>query len=343
MSDEADITGKGRDIMLPPEGNPFDKSAAAQGTRAGKAASAPAAEAGEAAMNAAQEPHDLSPEDIAAMFPSAHTDRDTIPGVREAAGDDATPVGALPLAQAMSTGVPDDSAVGVGAAGAPPQLADTSLGAPATIDFNAGPAADIRPPPRMGVPDDSAVGVPAAAAMDAFADAPALADTAAPAAMDGGATMAAPQQPAAPGFQPFNPFAPASPASGAPAAAPAAAPTASSPAASSARAAASASDAASSASAAADSAASAGTDAANALIATLSGSDAPFPPRRADVTEDDVLLGMLVTDDRINQLWQRIDSAERKVINHEDMNRDKRQASLNSVKTARNLMLGSRR
>ncbi len=364
MSDEADIIGKGRDIMLPPEGNPFDKSAAAQGTRAGKAAFAPAvgaADAADAAMNAAEEPHDLGPEDVAAMFPSAHADRDTIPGARAVAGKiaiggdggDAIPAGAVPLAEAISIAASSSGAITAPAgdagipltigAGSPPQPAEASLGAPAAINFNAGPAADIQPPPRMGVPDDSAVGAPAAAATGAFAAAPALVEAAAPAAMDGGAAMAAPQQPNAPGFQPFNPFAPASSASGAPAAAPAAAPIASSPAASSARAAASASDAAGSASDAADSAASASTDAANALIATLSGSDAPFPPRRADVTEDDKLLGMLVTDDRINQLWQRIDSAERKVINDEDMNQDRREVSLDSIKTARNLMLGGRK
>jgi len=65
--DEGSVKGKGPAVMLPSRGNPFDNQAAA----------AP----GEAAPRGAEtmasiEPRDLSPDDLAALFPASHSDRE---------------------------------------------------------------------------------------------------------------------------------------------------------------------------------------------------------------------------------------------------------------------------
>lgn len=79
MSDNPTIAGKGREILLPPEGNPFDR----EGGRAssddtaryfGKTASSPTV------AGFGDEPMDLAPEDIAARFPSEPDERNAIPG-----------------------------------------------------------------------------------------------------------------------------------------------------------------------------------------------------------------------------------------------------------------------
>ncbi len=91
MSDDANLTGRGADILLPPQGNPFkrppesDSSAADPGM--GKAALAGAPAAVEDGVGGVEEPADLSPADIAAMFPATQDERNTVPS----GGDPATP------------------------------------------------------------------------------------------------------------------------------------------------------------------------------------------------------------------------------------------------------------
>ena len=68
MSEEFNLTDKGADILLPPQGNPF-KSAPAGEAAADKAAGA----------GGLEEPIDLSPADIAAMFPSTQDERNDVP------------------------------------------------------------------------------------------------------------------------------------------------------------------------------------------------------------------------------------------------------------------------
>ena len=99
MSEDADLTGRGADILLPPQGNPFKSPSGGDspadltpaeveariGPPAGQAkaaaAGAPGAEKG---VGGLEEPADLSPEDIAAMFPSTQDERNAIPDAEPA-------------------------------------------------------------------------------------------------------------------------------------------------------------------------------------------------------------------------------------------------------------------
>jgi hypothetical protein len=78
--DEGSVKGKGPAVMLPARGNPFDQQTSA---------SSSAAPQGAAAM-AAIEPRDLSPDDLAALFPTSHSDRDVPSPVGAGATMDAT-------------------------------------------------------------------------------------------------------------------------------------------------------------------------------------------------------------------------------------------------------------
>src|SRR5574341_174201 len=86
MSDEANIIGKGREILLPPQGNPFKKentadepkdlSPAEIAARFGGASAEPTASVG-----GTGEPSDLSPADVAALFPATADERNALPSL----------------------------------------------------------------------------------------------------------------------------------------------------------------------------------------------------------------------------------------------------------------------
>src|SRR5262245_9314914 len=67
-TDEGSVKGKGPAVMLPSRGNPFDP----------KTSTGEAGPQGAAAL-AALEPRDLSPDELAALFPTAHSDREAAP------------------------------------------------------------------------------------------------------------------------------------------------------------------------------------------------------------------------------------------------------------------------
>src|ERR1051326_6622125 len=67
QDDEGSVKGKGPAVMLPARGNPFDA----------KTATAPGAALPQGAeTTAALEPRDLSADDLAALFPTSHSDRE---------------------------------------------------------------------------------------------------------------------------------------------------------------------------------------------------------------------------------------------------------------------------
>lgn len=72
MPNDASLTGKGRDILLPKHGNPFKKTDSVESA---------------AAITTADEPLEVSPADLAARFPSAHDDRNILPTTTNAARD----------------------------------------------------------------------------------------------------------------------------------------------------------------------------------------------------------------------------------------------------------------
>ena len=72
MPNDASLTGKGRDILLPKHGNPFKKTDSIESS---------------SAITTADEPLEVSPADLAARFPSAHDDRNILPTSSNAARD----------------------------------------------------------------------------------------------------------------------------------------------------------------------------------------------------------------------------------------------------------------
>jgi hypothetical protein len=67
MSEDSNLTDKGADILLPPQGNPF--KSAPEGKAVGASDGA----------GDSDEPADLSPADVAAMFPSTQDERNNVP------------------------------------------------------------------------------------------------------------------------------------------------------------------------------------------------------------------------------------------------------------------------
>jgi hypothetical protein len=61
------------------------------------------------------------------------------------------------------------------------------------------------------------------------------------------------------------------------------------------------------------------------------------------VAEDESMLAMLVTDERIETLWQRIETAERLAVEDEASLPNKRVTNLENLKSARNLLLGGKK
>jgi hypothetical protein len=68
------------------------------------------------------------------------------------------------------------------------------------------------------------------------------------------------------------------------------------------------------------------------------GIDLPKPP----VEEQADMLKLLVTDERLEKLWQRIDVAEDKAIHDNHLGPKERSAAMDNIRGARNLILGGR-
>lgn len=224
MSDDsANIKGRGREILLPPEGNPFDKSAASRSAMMGKAGRPAAPDEpqdlspsnlGLAFGDMDDEIKDLTPDDMAARFPSLHDDRNVVPG---AAADEPAPAPPLMRTGAKPFGAPVETA-----------SSDNALSATPPARFG------IAQPPSGGDGQD------------------ALSESEPPQAVTGAY---------------------------------------------------------------------------------------PLPP----VAEDDAIVAKLVTDQRIDALWVRIESAEKLAVLDASSLPAQRIANLENVKAARNLLLGGRK
>lgn len=261
MSDNPTIAGKGRSILLPPEGNPFDKnapppvgdSAPAEESqpRYGKAAFAPQpSEFGE-------EPMDLTPADIAALYPSSHDDRNAVPGAS------AEPAGPG-IRKSKSSFIPET------------------------------PPAD---PAAMG----------ADAAMPPMPTTPPAAEASAPSSV---------------GFQPSNPFVRAATASSLASVPPVEPPS----------------------TALNRSGAAYQSEAERLSAAPGPGGGAPtaalpVPP----VPEDAEIISLIITDERVKELWARIEAAEHAAVSDENSTPSRMQTNLENLKGARNLLLGGRK
>ncbi len=283
MSDDsANIKGRGREILLPPEGNPFDKSPATRAAMMGKAGR-PAVPDESQDFSPADfgdmddEVKDLTPDDIAARFPSSHDDRNVIPG---GAADE--PAIAPPIMRK-----------GANPFGAPVETTPTGT------TYSA-PAADVLVPAPAPMPE---------MAVSSFMAPPPPPADSAPALMS--APQAASLVPAPTGFQAVNPF------SRAPSASPSARFGIAQP--------------------------SSGGDSPDLLDESdtaqpLTG-DFPLPP----VEEDEAMVKKIVTYQRIEELWARIEAAENLAVLDANSLPAQRIANLENVKAARNLLLGGRK
>jgi len=364
MSDEANIVGKGHEILLPPQGNPFDRNKG--GEPMAKTKAAPADEprdlspADIAARFAGPDPApmgvvgdeimDLTPEDIAARFPTHHDDRNRIPGV---ADDEPVlpPVSPQPpvIASApprrigkMDEGmveppVPAVEPVATAESATPSAAIDddrpiisTESPMPDTVAVEPSAALDDSPITSTEVPLPDAV-----AAMPLMAEpTPLVQPEVAPMAPPERMTMAditptspndadvlppaptpetvAPPTPVV-GFKPLNPFAttPARQYS-------IAQPVSASP-----------DDISDSESLGLDEG-----------VSTQGAAGAyALPP----VVEDESMVSRLITDERVDQLWQRIDAAEKQAVSDDSSLPHQRTANLENLKAARNLLLGGRK
>jgi hypothetical protein len=302
MSAESSVAGKGAEIMLPPQGNPFKKDQSAKATKAGAATPAEDAPRDLSPAGADEEPMDLTPEDIAARFPSAHDERNVLPSAPAEADSDRTPIfNKAPRFDLEPEPVMAAPAVTTVEA-VPPPLAASELAVPEPL---AATLVDSMPAP---MPES----VPVAEAAAPIEAAPA---------------MSAPTV----GFQPYNPFAPTSepPAVSEPAAPPASAivpAPVTSPA------------------------------LPRAMPPTPTTVDVGQPDEidrlagrgvspfdlKTPVTENEFILQMLITDERIAELWERIEKAERAVIQNENTLPKQREENLENLKAARNLLLGGK-
>lgn len=333
MSDESSVAGKGAEIMLPPQGNPFKKD---EPPKASKSVGTPAEGVPPAGLE--EEPMDLTPEDIAARFPSTQDERNAVP---VASGDAAASVETATSGDVATPGVVDSAR--------PPVL-------------NKAPRFDLEPTPSLetfaATPMDAAASPPMAATFEAPAEP--IMVTESMAASETAATpvdsMAAPISESIPpiesaptasaptvGFQPYNPFAsapdagaPSAPALGAPASEPAAtreisptvAPVSTPP--------------APPRQGSGSTAVSVDVDRPDE-IDRLTGRGVTLDFVKTPVTEDEFILQMLITDERVDELWDRIEKAEKMAINDENTSPKQRSENLESLKIARNLLLGGKR
>jgi hypothetical protein len=399
MSDEADIRGKGSEILLPSRGNPFKKGGPADEPKdlnpAELSAQFDGAEVdASAGMPALAEPADLSPAEVAALFPASADERNLIP-VAAAPQDHVSDLdGTLPpslsddevaalLADGLAGTLSADPAPARPAARAryetlvatarardgEPRVdisafdPDAAIGRPRTtaraartvgkVDLAAfDPDAPVGTSStlvhdRAGTVEDRPVGEPADAssikadvvAVDASVTlaelSPMSSPSDSPSALPPAGEIASGSSAAPnPGFKPFDPFAPASDAG-------AAAPV--EPAATAVAAVAAVTPAAGEGAVAVVSATAVAAPASDILSESLSRHDSLSARAITHVPEEDSMLSMLVTDSRIDQLWDRIEAAERAAVADMASLRDRRFDNLENLKIARNLLLGGRK
>lgn len=390
MPNDASLTGKGRDILLPKHGNPFKKTGSAEPT---------------SAITTANEPSEISPADLAARFPSAHSDRNILPTSSSAARDlapsdvaklfgssgaavsssatikstAAAPVtaspGSEPIHRSQSMGATEDPNTKVFDSSwlqAPPMI--TATGAEEALPANDAedeiplvgiltpekPAAPPQPakPPVAATPSSSpsirrpttimpftpsmtpstSQPKPVESKPSTASPAPSLAERLTPPPAKPADT---PAKPADAGFKPANPFAsaeakppsaptPASPLAGADASGAlvnfAAGSSPSQPATTSP----SASMARLSFSALSDPLAS--------RSSRIDGSGLVTPP----VVEQEAMIKFLITDERVDELWRRIDAAEKRAVGDNNLGSGERREALDNIRGARNLLLGGK-
>jgi hypothetical protein len=329
MSDESSIVGRGREILLPPQGNPFARDQAARQLPADEPQDLSPADiaarfAAAEPADAGDEPVDLTPDDLAARFPSHHDDRNKIPG---AADDDLPPpvsmpgpaprrIGKIdeglaePVAEPASTGVFDDTPIVSTEAPMPEPMAEAAAvlpSEPPPTPMMAEPAspavAEVAPPERIAMPEITSAVMSEAPAPPAEAQpAPPIPET------------ATPSTPAV-GFQPYNPF------GGEPKPAPQfgiAQPVATSP----------------------DDLSGHESLGLDEGISTQGATGAyALPP----VVEDESMVERLITNERVDQLWRRIETAEKQAVSDDSSLPHQRTANLENLKAARNLLLGGRK
>lgn len=321
MSDDTSVVGKGAEIMLPPQGNPFKKD---QSPKASKGAGAPsgdepadlspadvAAKFGSPA-GSDEEPMDLSPEDIAARFPSTADERNAVPSAAVDTDSARTPVfnkaprfDLEPTPSSETPAVIPVDAVPLPVTATTATMADSMRAASETAVAPADSMAASMPEPA-----------PVTEAVVSMESAPAM-------------SAPTPSTPAV-GFQPYNPFAPAAEPSAlsepTAASVPAVAPVPATPPA-------------------------LPRQGGSAVIAVevrpdeldqLTKPSGTLDYAKTPVTEDEFILQMLVTDERIDELWERIDKAERVAISDDNSLQDQREENLESLKIARNLLMGGR-
>lgn len=325
MSDDSTIIGRGREVLLPPQGNPFTKGGSGEEPKdlspteiaARFGGTTPAALAGESA----NEPTDLQPEDIAALFPSSHDERNAIPRAAAEASSppavaDLSPADIAAMFPAPAETTPPPARIDIAAfnpdatIGQPktPDISSTTMRADAA-SLKADAASTEIPTPNMPFTPTEPFAMPDTAD-SAFTTA--STPEAAPAATSAPAEAPSP----AVGFKPINPFAPAV---AKPEASPAPTPVygIASPA---------ASDAPDDVSE-------------NASRPKTTSGQYPVPP----VAEEKDMVEKLITDERVEQLWQRIEAAEKAVVADVNSLPAQRTASLENLKAARNLLLGGRK
>lgn len=385
MPNEASLTGKGRDILLPKHGNPFKKTDSPES----------------AAAITTDEPLEVSPADLAARFPSAHDDRNILPTTANAARDLApadvatlfassgaaasssatikstapAPTTASPESEpvhrSQSMGTTEDPNTKVFDSSwlqAPPMITATGFeeAMPAHDAEDEIPLVGILTPEKPAAPPQAAAAPVAASPsspsirrpttimpftpsmtpstsqpkpVESKPSAPSLAErlTPPPAVVSAPAKPAE-AKPADAGFKPANPFAtseakpPTAPASP-PAAMDAGGalidfaagsspsqPSSSSPSLSMSRL---------SFSALSDPLAASASQINSAL---------PTPP----VVEQEAMIKFLITDERVDELWRRIDAAEKRAVGDNNLGSGERREALDNIRGARNLLLGGK-
>ncbi len=390
MPNDASLTGKGRDILLPKHGNPFKKTGSAEPT---------------SAITTANEPSEISPADLAARFPSAHSDRNILPTSSSAARDlapsdvaklfgssgaaasssatikstaaapAAASPGSEPIHRSQSMGATEDPNTKVFDSSwlqAPPMI--TATGAEEALPANDAedeiplvgiltpekPAAPPQPakPPVAATPSSSpsirrpttimpftpsmtpstSQPKPVESKPSTASPAPSLAERLTPPPAKPADT---PAKPADAGFKPANPFAsaeakppsaptPAAPLAGADASgalvnfaagSSPSQPVTTSPSASMARL-----------------SFSALSDPLASSSSRIDGSGLVTPP----VVEQEAMIKFLITDERVDELWRRIEAAEKRAVGDNNLGSGERREALDNIRGARNLLLGGK-
>lgn len=365
MSDESSIVGRGHEILLPPQGNPFDRGQGREQAARPLPANEPqdlspadiaarfggVGPGGAGPVDAGDEPVDLTPDDLAARFPSYHDDRNKIPG----AADDVPapvsipgpalhrlgkmdeglvePVSVEPVVEPATTVVFDDTPIVSTEAPMPGPFAEATAPAvnlampamPSMAEATVA-ASPSEPPPTLTMAEPAALAVaevapiiapPERITMPEIASAPTSEAGAPPAEAQPAPPLAETATPSTPavGFQPYNPFA------GEPKPAPQysiAQPVAMSP----------------------DDLSGYDHLGLDEGISTQGATGAyALPP----VVEDESMVERLITNERVDQLWRRIEAAEKQAVSDDSSLPHQRTANLENLKAARNLLLGGRK